>query len=344
MLAAAQQPKFSGTNVETISAASGLQSAVRQATAGVAGPVWVGYAVPIVDSSKPRMMCCGNYTTGDGGTNCCGSCRLETESTSVVHVSTGECMQTEPASYLIIMLRYADGKVTRTRTMTPGCGVDATGATVRWLNDVQPAQSVALLASLVGTDAEARHLQDTAIMSIALHADPAAEAALQRFLGADQPEKIREKAAFWEANERGRSGFLAIQKLAREDKDDRFRRQLAFDLTLSKEPEAVPELIRMAHQDADGGVRGQALFWMAQKAGRKLVGEIAAMAENDPDTEVKKRAVFALSQIPDGEGVPKLIEVARNNRNPAVRKQAIFWLGQSRDPRALSFIEDVLTR
>ena len=66
--------------------------------------------------------------------------------------------------------------------------------------------------------------------------------------------------------------------------------------------------------------------------------------QNDPDTEVKKKAVFALSQLPKDDGVPKLIEVARTQRNPEVRKQAFFWLGQSGDPRALAFIEQVLTK
>ena len=48
--------------------------------------------------------------------------------------------------------------------------------------------------------------------------------------------------------------------------------------------------------------------------------------------------------MPGDEGVPLLIQVARTNRNPAVRKQAIFWLGQSKDPRALDFIEKILTK
>ena len=39
-----------------------------------------------------------------------------------------------------------------------------------------------------------------------------------------------------------------------------------------------------------------------------------------------------------------LIQVARTNRNAVVRRQAIFWLGQSKDPRALSFFEEILTK
>jgi HEAT repeat protein len=86
------------------------------------------------------------------------------------------------------------------------------------------------------------------------------------------------------------------------------------------------------------------LFWLAQIGGRKEAAEITTSIANDPDTEVKKKAVFALSQVHNGEGVPLLIQVARTNSNPEVRKQAFFWLGQSRDPRALDFLEEVLTK
>jgi HEAT repeat protein len=46
----------------------------------------------------------------------------------------------------------------------------------------------------------------------------------------------------------------------------------------------------------------------------------------------------------DDDAVPRLISLARTNKNPVVRKQAIFWLGQSHDPRALDFLEEILTK
>ena len=107
---------------------------------------------------------------------------------------------------------------------------------------------------------------------------------------------------------------------------------------------AVAALLRAAKQNPSTSVRRDALFWMSQRAGEQLAAAIKASAESDPDTGVKKQAVFALSQLPKSEGVPLLIELARSNRNPEVRKQAIFWLGQSNDPRALEFIEAVLTK
>lgn len=113
-------------------------------------------------------------------------------------------------------------------------------------------------------------------------------------------------------------------------------------LAFHADPAAVAALIALARQDASAHTRGQALFWLSQRAGSKAVGAITRAIEDDPETEVKTRAVFALSQLPRDEGVPLLIDTARRNRNPAVRKQAMFWLGQSKDPRALTFFEEVL--
>jgi len=108
--------------------------------------------------------------------------------------------------------------------------------------------------------------------------------------------------------------------------------------------EATDILIDQAKNNQSTHVREQALFWLAQRAGAKSAAAIVDAIINDPDTGVKKKAVFALSQLPHDEGVPKLIEVAKTQRNPEVRKQAFFWLGQTHDPRAVSFIEDVLTK
>jgi hypothetical protein len=110
------------------------------------------------------------------------------------------------------------------------------------------------------------------------------------------------------------------------------------------DPAADRLLIGFARRDASSRVRGHALFWLSQKAGEKAAATITGAIEDDPDEDVKEKAVFALSQLPRDEGVPRLIEVARTNRSREVRKKAMFWLGQSNDPRALEFIEDVLTR
>ena len=130
-----------------------------------------------------------------------------------------------------------------------------------------------------------------------------------------------------------------------DDGRDGVRNEALVAIALHDDPESVTALLRAAHQNPSGHTRGQALFWLAQKASHKIAGEAIENAiENDPETAVKRQAVFALSQMPAEEGVPRLIAVAKTNRNREVRKQAVFWLGQSRDPRALQFFEEILSR
>jgi HEAT repeat protein len=177
-----------------------------------------------------------------------------------------------------------------------------------------------------------------------MHAGAEAASALDK-LAASPSIDVRKSAIFWLANCRGRAGYQTVARIAREDASAKVREHAVFALTLSLEPEAIPAILRVAKEDKVPHVRGQALFWLAQRASRNTAaGAITEAIDKDPDTEVKKKAVFALTQMQADEGVPMLIQVARGNTNAAVRKQAMFWLGQSKDPRALKFFEEVLSR
>jgi HEAT repeat protein len=340
--------------VETRTAAAGLEPAFRALESAQPEPAWIGYAVPAVPGR--HEMCCGSYREDD--VSGCGRCRLEGETQGgfTMNHDARESVKLEALSQALVLFRIAGEKVEKIRVFSSDCELDAGGRTVYWLAGVKPEESVRLLASLVagqkaeGTDDDndAWRLTDGALAAIAVHGDPAADTVLDQFVAAGEPERLREKAAFWLGVERGRRGFEVLDRLVRSDPSDHFREKAVFAVFVSHEPKAADTLIDVARNDPSGHVRGQALFWLAQKAGRKTEEGKAASAirqaiDNDPETEVKKKAVFALSQLPKDQGVPLLIQVARSNRNPAVRKQAMFWLGQSGDSRALAFFEDVLS-
>ncbi len=279
-------------------------------------PAWLGYTVPSVR---------GHDQTCDYGRG--------VRAPGPVHL--------EPPDQVQILFRIEQNRVGKIRVISADCQLDADGLPLRWIRDVRPAESVALLSGLA---AESGRVGDGAVTAIAQHADASADQALEKFAAAGQPESLREKAVFWMGAARGRRGYETLRRIVTQDASDRMREKAIFALSVSREPEAVNTMIAVARNDASSHVRGQALFWLAQKAGRKAVGAISDAVDRDPDTEVKKKAVFALQQLPGGEGVPMLIQVARTNKNPAVRKQAMFWLGQSNDPRALEFFEEVLKR
>ena len=331
-----QPPQIRNAKLETVSASGNLQQQISEFAARQSGIAWIGYSVPAVSGN--RTICCfdGGWQTN----GCCGTCRLESEH-NTFSGSRDDCDDVETKS-VTVLYRVADKKISNLRLFSENCAVDAGGVPVTIVTGADPKQSIGFLSTFVTKDGDT-HLARRALDAIAEHADASADAALDRFVAADYPEKIREHAAFWLGVARGPHGYATIKKLIESDPDDHFRDKLTFPLSQSKEPQAEEELINVAKQDSSSRVRGQALFWLAQKAGKKVAGVINDSIENDPDTDVKKKAVFALSQLPDHEGVPKLIEVARNNKNPVVRKQAVFWLGQSGDPRALDFITSVLT-
>src|SRR5579864_57094 len=342
----AQQPRLTNAKLETRAAAAGLDREFQSLTAAQAGPAWIGWAVRAV--AGEHQMCCYSSFEDGAGNRCCRGCALEgSRGMGAVSAAPGP-IPLEASGYILVLVRIEQHRVDRIRTFSANCELDGGGLPFYWLNDVKPAESIALLSKLAlepDDENRGRHRRsEPAIAAIALHADPAADQALEKFIAPSQPESLRERTSFWLGSARGRRGFELLQRLVKEDPSDRVRDKAIFGLSVSPEPAAVPAMIEVAKNDRSSRVRGQALFWLAQKAGQKEVSAITDAIENDPDTDVKKKAVFALQQLPAGEGVPLLIQVARTNKNPAVRKQAMFWLGQSSDPRAVRFFEEVLLR
>ncbi len=311
---------------------TGTLQSTLDALAKAPTPLWVGYIVP---AEAPYH---GSWSH---------TRIIYLESGHSSSSTSGEDRDSAAHDHFTVLYRLADGKVDQLRSPGPEDTLDAGGLRVVWLDGVSAETSIATLEALALARQPAKPA-DTAVFLIALHRSPAAVPALITLAHLGNDLQLREKAAFWLANQRGHDGFLAIQTFAQHDPDALFREKLTFDLTLSKDPGALPELIRMAQQDATPRVRRQAQFWMAQscgKAGGKLVsGVLVEEAEHDPDAGVRKQAVFAVSQLPQPEATDKLVNLAGSSTDPEVRKQAVFWLGQSNDPKALAFLTSLLTK
>lgn len=348
----AQKPKISNARVQEVSAAGGLKPVIDSIVQKQSGPVWIGYRIPA--AAKERTMCCFDFLQQfrGAGSNCCMGCRLESDRGGSFSGTMSDCSPPEPLPYAFVFLRAGeqeDKGIGKVRVYGADCPLDFAGLPLYWLDEAKPEQSVDLLAGLAASadtkgDYRRKDFSHQVVMAIAMHDTPAADRALEKLIEPAQPHALRENVAFWLGVERGKTGLELLRKYVKNDPDDRFREKATFAFSQSKEPEALKDLIGIARSDPSPRVRGQAIFWLAQIGGRKEAEQITAAIENDPETEVKKKAVFALSQMHDGEGVPLLINLARTNRNPVVRKQAIFWLGESHDPRALGFLEEILTK
>ena len=244
---------------------------------------------------------------------------------------------------MVVLFRVVNRQVERIRVFSEDCALDAGGREITWLTGVRPAESVALLESLVaaqtGIDRRDRVIDGAITRSRCMRMQrrtPAWSGCSPRLSRRTSGPRCRSGSA---TRGRGASRFWEDRQGRSVDRGEEEGGVRHF-----AEPEtgAVDILIDNARNNTDTSVRGESIFWLAQKAGNKAAAAITERIDQDPDTEVKKKAVFALSQLPKDEGVPLLINVARTHTNPAVRKQAMFWLGQSKDPRAVDFFAEIL--
>jgi len=357
----AQQPKVTHAQM-SVRAGDNLQREI----AAVQTATWIGYSEPAmhrINSGWDEVV----YLEGSDSD----------------HFQSAEKEGAIPPA--VILLRVTSGKVERVQIEEMDREIDAGGLPFVWLTGVNPAESVKTLQRVIEANVaeetkeganrvapvstgdhdrdrierdvqrdETRkfeRLQGRALLAIAIENCPEATAALNSFTAASYAPAMRERAAFWLANERGADGFKTVSELLKSDKDEAFRVKLVFDLTLVKgdsQKAAIDELIALAKTDAMVKVRTQSQFWLAQIAVKsdqndpRIVRTLSDAARNDPEAGIRKSAVFALSRLPVDQAVPELIQVASTTKDATTRKEAIFWLGQSKDPRALDYLVKVV--
>lgn len=222
------QPKLLiNAQLDTRSAGTGLEREFRELLSTQPQPAWIGYSVPF---NRSFNLGC-EYVSPEGRSV-----------PGVVHL--------EPPAEAVLLFRVVDGAVDRVRALSPDCEIDSGGVPFHWLTGVKPAESVALLETIGRRET---------IRAIALHADTAADRALERLIGVGQPDAVRRQAAFWIGAARGRPGLDTLKRLLAAEPDPMLRERAVAGLAASHEPGALDLLISVARGDHDLRVRRQAM-------------------------------------------------------------------------------------
>jgi hypothetical protein len=104
-----------------------------------------------------------------------------------------------------------------------------------------------------------------------------------------------------------------------------------------------PDLTSLIRDDdASLETRKQALFWLGQSD--FPTADLVRMRESLKPFALREHYTFVLSQRHEDAAVDGLIEVARNDPDSEIRRRAMFWLGQTKEPKAINFLRDILTR
>lgn len=275
---AAQQPRITNGQLAPQPVTSDLPAAFRSLVAAQRGVAWIGYAVPVRDGD--RTMCCWSHANGTtyfsgsmraADAPCCGACRLEpapeaaTPPRSAAPAAPTSPIKLEGVGRMVVLFRVVDRQVERVRSFSEDCELDAGGRQVHWLDDVRPAESVTLLASLVGGERERKsRITSPALQALSMHADPAAATALERLARSHQEPSARGDALFWLAQMAGDRIAGTITAAIENDPDTEVKRRAVFALSQLPKDEGVPLLIGVAKKNANPAVRKQAMFWLGQ--------------------------------------------------------------------------------
>jgi hypothetical protein len=277
---AAQQPRIGNGVVAVRSVPAGLSQAFTSIVAAQVEVAWIGYAVPVRD--RDRTMCCWSNANGttyisgsmsNGDVPCCGACYIEPASDAAgqrpasppAAAGSAGPVKLEGAERMVVLFRVVDRAVERVRSFSEDCVLDAGGRQVHWLNDVRPAESVALLESLIGTERERKsRVTNAALQAISMHAEPTAAATIERLARSHASAPVRGEALFWLAQMAGAKVAGTITAAIENDPDTEVKRRAVFALSQLPKNEGVPLLIDVARKNTNPAVRKQAIFWLGQ--------------------------------------------------------------------------------
>jgi hypothetical protein len=180
----AQQPRLANAKFETRAVTAGLEREFRSIASAESGAAWIGYAVRAIPGE--HQTCCYSSFEDGAGNRCCRGCALEgARAGNTVSAMPGP-VALEAPGYIFVLFRIEGHAVDRIRTYSADCELDGGGLPFHWLTGVQPGESIALLSGFATQTDDGDRGRDRrskpAIAAIALHADPAADQALEALL------------------------------------------------------------------------------------------------------------------------------------------------------------------
>ena len=233
-----------------------------------AGPLWIAYSVP----TRPDWdSCC--WDNRGAARNGCGGCSLEERKDVTIRSTDSPTrpVQLEGSTSAVLLYRIEQARLSKVRVFSESCQLDAGGRSVYWLTGVKPAESVALLKSLVqdatkpaGEDTKPRRLISEAMVAIAAHQAPEAVTTLIDLARRDPDSRVRGDALFWLAQRAGEKAAGTITDAILNDPDTKVKERAVFALSQFPRDEGVPKLIEVARTNRNSRVRQQAIFWLGQ--------------------------------------------------------------------------------
>ena len=239
--AQAQTPRLSNGRIEP-HATTNIARDLPALAASLTEPTWIGYTQPLIDGNHDM---CDYWNNGNRFTQSTDPIRLE------------------PADFFFVMFRIEDKQITRIRTYSQNCPLDAGGKAVHWFNNVAVNDSVSYMKTFMGPNAT-RRLMDSAVTVISLTAGERPLTELITLARDGATSTVKGNALFWLAQRAGQKAVGTITAAIENDPDTKVKEKAVFALSQLPKDEGVPLLIQQARTNKNPAVRKQAMFWLGQ--------------------------------------------------------------------------------
>lgn len=222
--------------------------------------------------------------------------------------------------------------------------VDLKSKPLIWLGTAEHSQSIPILEQIYKT-VNSSDTKEKLVTAVGIH-EPIdlVGSFLEKVLLSNDPDDVRENAAFWLGQQDTERALKILLKTAQADRSEDVREKAVFGISQIKISGATEALIHLAEKADDDEVREKAIFWLGQGEGEKALKFLVKAAKADPSSDVREKAVFAISQMKSDDATDELIDLAYHARENNVRKKAIFWLGQKASKKAVAVLEDVVNK
>ncbi len=239
--AAAQTPRLSNGRIES-HATTNIARDLPALAATLTEPMWIGYAQPLIDGDHQL---CDYWNNGNRYSQSTDPIRLE------------------PADFFFVMFRIEEKQITRIRTYSANCPLDAGGKSVHWFTGVSVNDSVNYMKTFMAPTA-ARKMNDSAVTVLALTEGDRALSELLTIARDGSTSTIKGNALFWLAQRAGQKAIGTITAAIENDPDTKVKEKAVFALSQLPKDEGVPLLIQQARTNKNPAVRKQAMFWLGQ--------------------------------------------------------------------------------
>jgi hypothetical protein len=237
----AQTPRLSNGRLEP-HATTSIARDVPALAKTLGEPMWIGYAQPLIDGDHQM---CDYWNNGNRYTQSTDPIRLE------------------PADFFFVMLRVENREITRIRTYSANCPLDAGGKAVHWFNNVSVADSIAFMKTFMGPS-QPRKFNDSAVTVLALTEGDGPLNELLTLARDGATSTVKGNALFWLAQRAGQKAIGTITAAIENDPDTKVKEKAVFALSQLPKDEGVPLLIQQARTNKNPAVRKQAMFWLGQ--------------------------------------------------------------------------------